>query len=191
MFTDKQPISYCKLRSGKVEVYQGKDKEPARFDFMSGIVTDIRSKTNEWKGEEIKSWEIVLQDGEELHILSLGYSSSLTRGFFNILASADVSRPVRIGCYVKITDKGEWTCPSISQDGELLRWKDENPPKTEAIIVKNKKIIDDEEAVKWMLALIDEIKVGLHPVQKVEAKEVAEIMGGEVVDEEMPSDLPF
>lgn len=202
MFTDRQPISYAKFKDGKVLVYRGKNPDGTRkedaYDYVSGQVTDVYEKENEYKGETIKSWQVVIHDNQDVAILSLGYSSGFTRGFFNSLANADLSAPIRFGCYVKGNEKGEFNCSSLYQNGENIRWKYDEVPKTETVMVGTKKVINDEEAVKWTHKVVDEIKAQLTkpietptvPLEEAvppdyaeKAKSVADIMGGEVMPE--------
>jgi len=184
---------YVKPRDGKMLVYRGKNSNGEAinesFDRVSGIVKEISIRESEWNGEQIKSWNIKIVDGEETYILTLGYSNGFTRGFFNSLISADLSKPIKFGCYVK----NEYNCPSLIQNEGIVRWKYgvDQMPKTEKVKIGTKEVIDDTKAVEWMLKVVDEIQANIKNFEAVE------IFGGEEVKktEEFKSEesdiLPF
>lgn len=196
MFENRQPIAYCSLKDGKVQVYKGKDKDGKKqydtFDQLTAKVTAITEKTSEYNGQPIKSWQVALEDEKgEIAMLQLGYSSGFTRGFFNALANADLSRPIRISCYTKSTPEGDWDSPSIAQGPDLVRWKYEAAeiPKVKKEMYKGKEIYDDEAAMKWLKGVIEEIKANIP--KSLTTKEVADVFTGDEVDDGIPSDLPF
>lgn len=211
MFENRTPISYCKLKNGNVEVSRGKDKDGNRivqmYDRIVARVTGITEKTGEYNGEKIKSWNIHLEDANgELAILSIGHSSGFTRGLFNCLANADLSRPLSISCYVKSTERGDMNCPSLSQDNELIRWKYPEMPKTEKVMVGSKEVINDEKALAWMMGVVDEIIASIptkkpevtgpsKPVGEMSESEIDEVLGcvngGRDMEVLEGDDLPF
>lgn len=198
MFENRTPINHCKLFQGKVEVYQGKNedgtKKLAYYDRIIAYVTGISLKDFDYNGEKIQAWKIGLRDENgDLAILSLGYSSGATRGFFNSLVAADLTKPISIGCYVKITDHGEFNLPSIAQGGKLVRWKYNDVPRTERTKVGSKDVINDEKATVWMLAVVKEIQEKLQSLPPVTAKQLAKDLDGVIVPDGTAelNDLPF
>ena len=195
MFENKEALHYCKLKDGKVEVYKGKASDGTKiietFDRIKARVEDISLRESEYQGEKIKTWQIRLVDSEgEKAVLSLGYSSGFTRGFFNSLVNADLSAPILIGCYVRVTDKGDFNSTSLIKHGEVVRWKYDNVPQTEKIKVGSKDVIDDSKAIEWMLKVIEEIKAKL-PLTHEKAAAVLQEPTPPDFEGEVPTDLPF
>lgn len=180
MFEDRQKRSYAKLKDGKVEVYIGKDKEGKKIvetrDRIVARVTGIKEKEFEYQGEKMQAWVVELADADSQAELSLGYSSNFTRGFFNSLLAADFTKPISISCYVKEFEGKVYNTPSLWQNDVMLKWVKEEMPKTKKVKVGSKIVIDDADAVKWTVELVEEIN-----------KKIASQRGTEV---SAPSDKP-
>jgi hypothetical protein len=158
MFENRSPVYFCKFKNGKVEKYCGKDGDGKRivelYDFVIGKVSDIDLHESTYNNEELKQWQVILKDNDATAILTLSYSSSFTRSFFNALAAADLTKPIKFGCYLQ----NDFNCPSLRQNGDIIRWKYQEMPKTERVKIGSKEVINDEKAVKWTQELINEIK---------------------------------
>ena len=207
MYENKPQVSYCRMKNGSIEVYRGKDEKGGKivekFDRVTARLKDVKLATSQYNGEEIKSWQLLLEDDKgESSIMSLSYSSGTTRGVFNSLVGGNLSKPISFSCYVKVGEKGEFNCPSLWQDNQMMRWKYNDIPKTEKIKVGSKEVIDDAKALTWMLGVIEEIKAKLAELTKVE--DLIATMGGdevikvepkkiqtEISTADLKTDLPF
>jgi hypothetical protein len=189
MFSNKKRPLYCKfVKPNKIEVYKGRDTEDnpitENYDLVSGIVQDITVRENEFQGATIKKWTVKISGkGGQEAILQLGYSSGFTRGFFNSLLSADLSKEVDFGCYTKFGNNGEFLCPSISQGGLYLRWGREDMPKVEWTKVGTKDVADDTRAVGWTEKIVEELLEKIGKVPEGDFLETAK--------EDFENDLPF
>lgn len=177
MFEDRKPIMYVRAKEGKMHVKTGKDAENkpiiVTHDYVVGQVVAINVKEDEYKGQPTKQWQVTIRDGVDTCILTMNYATGFARGFFNSLANADLSQKVKIGCYTK----GEFNCPSLIQNDQFLRWKDDNPP--------NPKTNSEEECLRWLENLVADLKKKLSP-QTVEPTTEETSDDGEVEIDDLP-----
>lgn len=188
-------------REGKMEVYLGKNPDGSRivekYDYVTGTVRGIESSEYVYNNEAIKQWKLKLQDGENIAIITLGYSSGFTRGLINSLLAADLSKPLKFGCYMS----GEFNCPSIIQNNDIVKWKfpSTEVPKTEKVKVGSKEVINDERVVAWIIEKVAEINalipkerifgVGANGVDSVTGEIYEPLLENETIDPE--TGLPF
>lgn len=199
MFENKQKAIFAKMKDGKIVVYMGKNEDgtpkTASYDTMSGIIKGITLKEGTYNGEIVKNWNIRVEDNGEVVFLTIGYSSGFTRGLLNSLCNADLSKPITLSCYVK----NDYNCASLSQNAEIIRWKYDNCPKTKKIMVGSKEVVDDSDAIQWMLGLIQEITQKINSnfkanSDKAEMEKSTALVKGifDVKDDgEALNDLPF
>lgn len=180
MFEDRGPMYWVKAKDGKMIVTTGKgeNKKVTEHDYIVGKVTGLEYAESVYNGEQIKSWKITLKGDTMSAVLGISFSSGFTRSLLNSLANADLTQPVKLGCYI---NKAGFNSPSVIQGNDVVRWLHQEMPKTEKVKVGSKEVINDEEAVKWTQELVKSIQDKLKPGK------LEEVFAEEIV----PDDLPF
>jgi predicted transcriptional regulator len=178
MFENRKPLMYVKpTKEGKMFVDMGKNEDGTRkivsYDYVTGKVLSINLAESTYNNEIIKSWKIKLQDSDNEAVLTVGHSSGFTRGLMNSLANADFTRPIKFGCYVK----NEYLQPSLYQNGQLLKWKYEEMPKSDKVKVGSKDVYDDTLVIAWLEKLVAEIneKINAAPKEATQVEAAQEV----------------
>ena len=191
MFSEKAPLYYVKAKDGKMEVYAGKDEagkaKTIKHDYVTGRLNKIEYSESQYNNETIKAWKLYLKGESGTAVLTLSYSSGFTRSVFNSLSKADLNLPIRFGCYVK----NDYNTPSLSQNGEWLKWQFpiEEVPKTSKVKVGSKEVVDDAAAVAWTEEVVKALQAKLS--QQPTQSEAAEEVFGEAPAESELDALPF
>jgi hypothetical protein len=129
--------------------YLGKDKENP-YDELTGTITDLSFKDDEFEGQKIRKLVITLNDEEKDYILSFAFDSSYASTVVSFLKNADLSQPVTLVPISKT--EGEKTSRSmlVKQNGSWLKsyyTKDEShgQPAMKRIVKKSGKVEWDKE----------------------------------------------
>lgn len=135
----------------------GKVLHELKFSYVSGILTDIRIRENEFNGNLLKSWALTLVDGGEQYQLEIHYDSSWASTMLNALANPviDFSKPLTFSPWQKQKPDGKYTrCLYVNQgEGKdnSIPWMNPNglPPMVE-VMLNGKKQWDSYERMQFL-----------------------------------------
>lgn len=137
-----------------------------KYSFVSGILTGIRIKENEYNGNLMKSWQLSLVDGDDLYSLEIHYDSAWATSMLNAFANPelDFHKPIKFTPWQKDKPDGKKTrCLYINQGDskESIQWvftKDEPnglPPLVETML-KGKRVWDNYDRMQFLEKLVEE-----------------------------------
>lgn len=185
-FGVKKQRTYFKIKEGKICVTNA-DKTESIFDDFTGKLKSIvySEKTVDFNGSkvDIKSYDVLFQDGEMEYMWSVKHNSSLFQNFINSICTLDdFSGDLFIRPYLK-DKKGRIY---MEYNGQRLDWKyqmDEMPA-IEQVMIKGKPakdkdgnaIWDMEERLAWLKERVTEVNAKLknavsHHEQEVEVED--------------------
>lgn len=150
--THKEPNANTKERVTKT----GKTVHEERFKDLTGIITGIATKENDYG----KQWQITIEDGDEKYVVSMPYSSRYSSAFLKALPNVRKDEPVRFMPW-SMTDKQDAskkiTGVTMYQDGEKIApaFTRDNPnglPEMRKVKVKGVEQWDDTDMMEFLHA---------------------------------------
>lgn len=140
-------VQYLNIKNGKIY-----NKETA-ISCIEGILKGIELRDRIFRGEKVEYWYINIED-DVIYSLALPYSSGVAKSIFNSLASGDnFSKEIKIQTY----QSGEFTKALVYLNGLKLKWKVNELPAVEELIVGSKIIKDDSKRMEFIKDLVTEI----------------------------------
>ena len=184
----KQKITFVNISRGKLYVKE-KDKEPEYFTELSGYITKVEFRIDEYNGKTFEVAEFHLIDDNERYVLKLRTDSGYFRGLSNsiksgnpkdkfsiIPSSKEENGKTKTTCFVKQNGYSLKHAHTIGNMGDL--------PQVEKIIFKGQEVWDSSKQLDyWKKYLTSE---NWHvPTYKFEKQPEPEIIP------EQDDDLPF
>lgn len=180
----------------KRERADGKVVYEIRYDSVSGVIKDVRTKDDEFNGKKIKKLVVVLADGGEEYQIETNISSRYAKSLLFALPNVDLTRPVIISPWYKEVDGRAKMSVYIKQGEEDIPWhfgKRDNPnglPELKEVVFKGEKTWDDYDQIVFLTKYIetdlrkklDEARGSTQTV--AESEDAAPVPDGE-------DDLPF
>lgn len=166
----KEPTVISKQRTTK----DGKVVHEELYDYVSGTITDISTRENEYG----KFWNVTLVD--DLHtkyVLQFKYSGGNATSFLKSIPNADVTKPITIMPRIQMQGDKKRTSVILIQD-QPIRWKwtKDNPgdvPQLRKIKVKGIEQWDDSDMMDYLETyLISHIKPKLTGVATFGASDI-------------------
>lgn len=163
--------------------------------FVAGNLTKIKLGSFEWKGEDVNTVQIYLEDGDEIYNVDLRYNL-VARNIFNSLLSLESFENVRFELY---TNKLGYSAVSVKQNGEKVDWKfnlADLPPIVKHKVGK-KEVIDSSDLDNFFLEKLTELAEKVNGAPKPENKDRPVEDGPSVGGEKTPDssveddDIPF
>lgn len=183
--------TFVNIKEGKLYTKE-KDKEPVFFDAISGIITGVQFKKDEYQGKPYEKAELTIMDGGEKYILSIRTDSGYFRGFCNSLMTGIPTEEVRISPSSKtVNDKPQTTC-FVSQHNKALKHKFTKDnlgdlPQLKKVQFKGNEYWDGSDQIEYWKNWLKSIK-WLH---EAIASSVSEEEVAETITQEPEDDLPF
>ena len=145
--------------------HKNKLNEEEHYDYIEGLLTDIKLIEDEYDGDKRYVWHLVFEpeDGTYQEILQVGESSSAARGIIRSLFS--VQGPigwVKIGPYSKKPEGYDKAFTNVwfEHEGHTVEWLPqllEHEPDTEEHYINEKPIIDDTKRRHYYRKLVKRI----------------------------------
>lgn len=182
---------YVNIKAGKFYTKE-KDAEPQFFTDISGTITGIAFKKDEYNGKKFEVAQISMSDGQENFLVQMRTDSGYFRGFCNSLKTGRPTDQVLITPDYKKEgdDKPSTTC-FIRQNNIPLKWystKDhpmEVPP-LKSVTFKDELLWDSSDQMKywkdWLLSIKWKHELMAEPVTTVTRT---------IPEDQAPDDLPF
>lgn len=136
-----------------------------KHDYVSGIVTGIRIKENDFNGKKMKSWVLDLIDGDDSYSLEMPYDSSWAMTMFNAFANPEIdfTRPLKFNPWQKEEGGKKKRCLYVNQgeNRDSIQWmftKDEPnglPPLVETML-KGEKVWDNYDRMQFVEKLVND-----------------------------------
>lgn len=181
---------YVNIKAGQLYTKE-KSGEAKFFTGISGTITGIAFKKDEYNGKKFEVAQISMNDGQESFLVQMRTDSGYFRGFCNSLKTGNPTEPVSIAPdYKKEGDDKPTTTCFIRQNNIPLKWystKDHpmDLPPLEKVTFREEELWDSSKQMKywkdWLLSI----------------KWKHEILAGPVnapinnTDETAADDLPF
>lgn len=150
-----KPVKAPTDRSEERENKKGKIVHEEFYDKISGVITDITTRENEFG----KQWMITLVDDEERFVLQLPYSSSFSAAFLKTLPNIDLSKRVTLIPSTKKEGEKVSSTMFVNQGGHALKraYTKESPngcPPMTQKKVKGKLTWDDSDAMEFLERMV-------------------------------------
>lgn len=145
------------IAKGKITYRPSRDAERQEYDYVEGRIKGITRRDANINGENIKFYEITIENGSNSFVLSVPQDGSVARGI--ILSLAGIKNfsgvTVRISPWMKET----YTNVSVYANGQKAGWAidPKDLPPIKKVVVGRKEYIDDSERVELVEKLVDEI----------------------------------
>ena len=195
--TNTGKATFVNIKEGKLYTKE-KEKEPIFFDAISGTITGVGFKKDEYQGKPYEKMELTIMDGEEKYILSMRVDSGYFRGFCNSLKTGKPTERIRIAPSSKnVNDRPQTTC-FVSQNNQPLKhaFTLAHPgelPQMEKVQFKGQEFWDGSKQIEFWKNWLSSIKWE-HPLfasekytPPIETKTYEPITS----DNEPADDLPF
>ena len=194
--------TFVNIKEGKLVIK--KNDVISTFDSISGVITAVKFKEDEYDGMKYEKIEITITDGDDNFILSMRTDSGYFRGLSNSLRTGDPSAHVRISpsykkeegalpkttCFVHQRGSGALKFYSTQADQKDL-------PALKKFVVKGKDVYDSTEQINYWKEWWNSIQFISPFLAQAEAKEEQEEdkSAGSYVNKSEPiepiDDLPF
>jgi hypothetical protein len=162
------------------------------YDRISGTLTDIKVRQVEIAGQQLKFWELKIEDDGKLYQLQFQYSSGYANGFLKSIQNADLSKRMSLIPFCKEEEGKKKTTLFINQgDGALKHfYTKDNPnglPQLVKTKFKGKDVWDDTEMMNFLEEMINsKIKPQLKGATVTKAEPAMANAGSAEEDGEMP-----
>lgn len=151
--TNSNRGTFVNIKEGKLYTKE-KDKDPVFFDSISGTITGVNFKEEEYQGKTYEKCELQLVDGDDRFILAMRVDSGYFRGFVNSLKSGNPTKPLEISPSSKlVNDRPQTTC-FVKQNGTPLKhaYTRDNPgdlPQLESVTFKGQQMWDSTKQTEF------------------------------------------
>jgi hypothetical protein len=162
------------------------------YDRISGTLTDIKVKQVEIAGQQLKFWELKIEDEGKLYQLQFQYSSGYANGFLKSIQNADLSKRMSLIPFCKEEDGKKKTTLFINQGDGALKYfyTKDNPnglPQLVKTKFKGKDVWDDTDMMNFLEEMINtKIKPQLKGSTSTKPEPVMANAGSAEEDGEMP-----
>jgi hypothetical protein len=155
---------YLTISNGKVcrQVQSKTDKlvNEEFYDRISGTLTDIKVRQMEIAGQQLKFWELKIEDEGKLYQLQFQYSSGYANGFLKSIQNADLSMRMSLIPFCKEEDGKKKTTLFVNQgDGALKHYYTKDNPNGLPQLVKTKfkgkDVWDDTDMMNFLEEMIN------------------------------------
>lgn len=160
---------YVNIKTGRFFTKENKDAEAQYFTDISGTITGVAFKRDEYNGKKFEIAQISMSDGAESFLVQMRTDSGYFRGFCNSLRTGNPTELVFIYPSYKKDgdDKPETTC-FVKQNGQSLKWYStrEHPmdlPPLEKFVIREEDVWDSSKQIKFWRDWLMSIK-WQHPV---------------------------
>ncbi len=170
----KEPTQFSVKRLNK----NGKEVHEEFYDYISGVITGIKTKDSDFG----RFWIITLKDGLDEFVLQLSYSSGYSNAFLKSLPNIDVKQKVQFIPKMTVEEGGKKKSTMfIMQGGKPIKWfyTRENPNGLPELKGKpgkgkdkGKTIWDDSEVMEFLEEMVAEKIVPQLPVNAAEDEDV-------------------
>ena len=150
---------YLSISHGKV--FEGTGNDRRQYDFISGNIEAIFTRTAHFGGEEVVRWHIHIKDGKEFYSLCLPYNSGVFKSIILCLASCHnltKNTPVVIEPY---EGRNGYTKVVVTAGGERLDWVIKQLPEAETVQVGGKAVKDTSKQMRLISSYCDQIRARL------------------------------
>lgn len=161
--------TFVGIKDGKLQVK--KDNEISVFGHLSGLLTDLQIKDDEYDGKKYKKLTLTIMDGDERFLLDMKVGSAYWVGFCMTIPNVDLTKEITLIPSMKVENNKERRTMFISQDGKALKrfWTKDNQgdlPQLTQIEFKGQMEWDNSAQNNWLMEyLTHQIKPRLpHPV---------------------------
>jgi hypothetical protein len=169
----KEPSATSKQRTNK----DGKVVHEELYDYVSGTITDISTRENEFG----KFWNVTLVDDlNAKYVLQFKYSGGNATSFLKSIPNADVTKPITIMPKMQTVGDKKRASLVLIQDNQAIRWKwtKDNPgdvPQLKKIKVKGIEQWDDSDMMDYLETyLLKHIKPLLNPSATIGAADATD-----------------
>jgi hypothetical protein len=118
-------FTYLKIKEGKF--YMGDDKTHENpYDQLEGQVVNLSYKDENFNGQDVKKFQILVFDGDDKYMLSFPVESPAYSSFISFAKNVDLSEPITLHCLGKEVEdksgkKGIRTSILISQNEKFAK----------------------------------------------------------------------
>jgi hypothetical protein len=188
-------VTYVNITKGKLAIKK-QDKTVETFDSLTGHLSGIEIKEDEYQGTKFEKLELTLDD-DSRYILQMRLDSGYARGFLFAIKNADLSQPMTIIPNSKEVNGKSQNTVFLKQGNTSLKWvwtKDHpgDLPQLSKVVVKGKDVWDNTDQMNYLKEMLQkEIipKLGT-PAPKVEVQK-GRVLITEPIGDDNADDLPF
>lgn len=169
--------TFLQVYKGQIVQRVGKDTEGARhritkfgkdvyelyFDTLTGYLDDVRLDDAPKENPQIgKQWVFVLEDGNDIYELKIGYKSIAAYGLLTRLVNLDFSKPLKIKTYwITGKDSVDRGYAVFHQEGEKIEpfFTREDPkglPELKKVVINDEEQWDHSARLKYLKRVVDE-----------------------------------
>lgn len=147
-------ITYLNLKEGKF-ARKNANGDIDLFDSVSGVITEIEFKDDEYNGTKFRKLLLTLEDAGVKYLVQVRTDSGYYRGLTNSIGNADISQEVKLIASSKLGDNGKpQTTIFVNQNGKAVKWKwsKDNPgnlPELEKVKVKGQMVYDNSKQLEF------------------------------------------
>lgn len=186
--------TFVNISKGKLYTKK-KNEDAVFFDAISGVITGVQFKKDEYEGKPYEKAEITLVDGDEKFILTMRVDSGYFRGFCNSLKSGSPTERVRIAPFTKEEDGKTSTTCFVSQNNQALKHfhtKDNlgDLPELKRVRFKGQDVWDGTEQIDYWKKWLSDIQ-WKHELMADAAEPVKAYRPTPKEVEDVKDDLPF
>lgn len=151
-------FSVSKKVDGKFQV------QKETYNRVSGNLTRIDIKEQEWKGDKYNTVSLYLKDGEDMYLVDLRFNLP-SRSLFNSLAALESYSDVAVTVY---ENKSGYTALGLWQGETLVKWKYklDELPQPDGVVFKGKTQYDYSKVDEFFVKVLQEIAGKLGGSQK-------------------------
>lgn len=159
---DKKKVSPYFSVSRKVDGKYALQSE--QYNRVSGTLSKIDIKEQEWNGEKYNTVALYLKDGDETYLIDLRFNLA-ARSLFNSLASLEDFANLGLTVY---ENKSGWMALGLWQNDKMVKWryKLEELPTPDAVTFKGKEMHDYSKVDEFFSKVLREISGKLGGNQK-------------------------
>jgi hypothetical protein len=184
-------VVYVNTSKGKLTT-KTMEGEVKTFDSLTGRLTGIEFKDDEYNGIKFEKLILTLDDGTSRYLLQMRMDSGYARGFLFAIKNADLSQDLTLIPNAKEVNGKSQTTVFLKQGGTTLKWvwtKDHpgDLPQLSKVMLKGNTVYDNTEQTAYLKnMLLTEIVPNL-------GKGVEVAKGKTLVTESLSGDddLPF
>lgn len=147
-------ITYVNMKQGKLAIKES-DGSIKLFDSITGVLTGIEFKEDEYNGKHFEKLCLVLEDAEGKYLVQMRLDSGYSRGFLFAIKNADLSQEMTLIPNSKtVNDRPQQTI-FLKQGNTSLKWvwTKDNPgdlPQLKSVKVKGETVYDNTEQMAYL-----------------------------------------
>lgn len=109
-------LTFVNISKGKLYTKK-KGEDPVFFDSISGVITGVQFKMDEYEKKPYEKAELTIVDGDDKFVLAMRVDSGYFRGFCNAVKSGTPTEKVKISPFMKDEDGKTSTTCFVNQNG--------------------------------------------------------------------------